>query len=66
MTKILGKALNKPTFFPPVPGFALKLMQGEFADVLVKGQKVIPRKLTESGYQFRFSTLEEALKDLLQ
>ena len=50
MTAILGKVLNKPTFFPPVPGFALKLMQGEFANVLVESQRVIPRKLTESGF----------------
>lgn len=66
MTKILGNVLKKPTFFPPVPGFALKLLQGEFANVLVKGQKVIPRKLTKSGYQFGFSTLEAALRDLLE
>jgi uncharacterized protein (TIGR01777 family) len=66
MTKILGKALNKPTFFPPVPGFALKLMQGEFANVLVKGQRVIPKKLSDYGYQFEFSTLKEALGDLLR
>jgi len=65
MTKILGEVLKKPTFFPPVPGFALKLMQGEFADVLVKGQRVIPKKLTESGYQFGFPNLEAALRDLL-
>jgi len=66
MTKILGAVLNKPTFFPPVPGFALRLMRGEFANVLVKGQRVIPKKLTESGYQFRFPAIREALCDLLQ
>lgn len=66
MTKTLGEVLNKPTFFPPVPGFVLKLMQGEFANVLVKGQRVIPRRLTESGYQFGFPTLKEALQDLVQ
>lgn len=65
LTKILGEVLQKPTLFPPVPEFMLRILLGEFAKVLVKGQKVIPKKLSESGYQFRFPTLKEALQDLL-
>ncbi|MFA4915945.1 MAG: DUF1731 domain-containing protein [Syntrophales bacterium] len=66
MTKLLGEALQKPTFFPPIPVFVAKLIQGEFANVLVKGQRVIPKKLVESGYQFSFDTLKRALENLLQ
>ncbi len=65
MTKTLGEVLEKPTILPPVPGFALRIMRGEFAGVLVKGQKVIPKKLSDHGYQFGFPTLKEALGDLL-
>jgi len=66
LTKILGKALQKTTFFPPVPEFVLKIVLGEFANVLVKGQKAIPKKLLDSGYRFRFPALKEALEDLLK
>jgi len=66
MTKTLGEVLEKPTILPPVPGFALKIMQGEFAGILVKGQKVIPKKLSDHGYQFSFSALKEALQNLLK
>ncbi|MFH2012881.1 MAG: TIGR01777 family oxidoreductase [Pseudomonadota bacterium] len=66
MTKILGKVLQKPTFLPPVPVFVLKIMQGEFATVLGKGQKVIPKKLLDSGYKFNFPTMKEALENLLK
>jgi uncharacterized protein (TIGR01777 family) len=64
MTKILGDVLQKPTFLPPVPEFVLKLLKGEFATVLVKGQKVIPKKLADSGYRFKFSSLKEALENI--
>ncbi|MFC1534616.1 TIGR01777 family oxidoreductase [Thermodesulfobacteriota bacterium] len=66
MTKILGDVLQKPTFLPPVPGFVLKLIKGEFATVLVKGQKVIPKKLADSGYHFEFPSLKEALENTLK
>jgi uncharacterized protein (TIGR01777 family) len=66
MTKILGEALGVPTFMPAVPGFIMKLILGEFGDVILKGQKAIPRRLLDMKYPFRFPTLKEALKDLLK
>ncbi|MCG9127891.1 TIGR01777 family oxidoreductase [Candidatus Poribacteria bacterium] len=63
-TKTLGSVLRKPTIFP-VPIFGLKIMMGEFADFVVLSQNVLPEKTEASGYQFRFETLESALKDLL-
>ncbi|MEW6669853.1 MAG: TIGR01777 family oxidoreductase [Thermodesulfobacteriota bacterium] len=65
MTRILGEALGKPTFMPAVPSFLLRLLLGEFATVVVKGQKVIPKRLTNLGFQFRFGDLRSALEDLL-
>ncbi len=64
-TKTLGKVLNAPTFLPAVPGFMMKLVLGEFGDVLLKGQRVVPRRLQEAGYAFLFPSLREALTDLL-
>jgi len=65
MSKILGEVLHRPTVLPSVPGFILRLRVGEFASALLEGQKVLPEKLLEAGYDFRFSRMEEALKDLL-
>ncbi len=64
-TKVMGEILKAPTFLPAVPGFMMKLVLGEFGDVLLKGQRVAPRKLQEAGYAFLFPTLREALTDLL-
>jgi uncharacterized protein len=65
LTKVLGEVLGKPTFLPSVPGFILKAVMGEFGDVLLKGQKVLPKKLIASGYSFRFLDIRQALSDLL-
>lgn len=66
MTGILGKALGVPTFMPAVPGFVLKLILGEFGDILLRGQKAVPQRLLDMKYPFRFPTLREALQDLLK
>jgi len=64
-SKLLGKVLGRPAFLP-APAFALRLLLGEMADVLLlQGQRVFPRKALDSGYEFKFPTLESALKDLL-
>jgi uncharacterized protein (TIGR01777 family) len=64
MTKILGEVLGKPTFMPAVPGFVVRAVLGEFGSVLLKGQRVIPKKLLEKGFRFQFTGLKEALKEI--
>lgn len=61
-----AKALNRPVFFPNVPAFAIKLLFGEMATVVLGGSKVSSRKIEEEGFAFRFSSLEAALLDLLK
>jgi uncharacterized protein len=62
-TKTLGRVLHRPVIAPPVPRIALRLAVGEFADEgIVTGQRVLPRVLADSGYQFRHRTAEEALR----
>ncbi len=63
-TKTLGTVLRRPTLLP-VPMFGLRLMMGEFADFVVLSQNVLPEKTEVSGYEFRYRTLEPALRDLL-
>lgn len=66
LTRILAQTLNKPILAPRVPGFMLKLALGEFAETLLRGQKVIPRRLLESGFEFRYPFLREALDNLFK
>ena len=65
-TETLGKALSRPTPLP-VPAFALRLaVGGEMADaLLLASARVIPRRLEETGYPFRFPELGAALRHLL-
>ncbi|MEM7330509.1 MAG: TIGR01777 family oxidoreductase [Chloroflexota bacterium] len=64
MAKVIGKVMKRPSFFP-APGFALKLALGETSNLVLHGQKVLPTKLTELGFQFEYKTAEKALKELL-
>jgi uncharacterized protein (TIGR01777 family) len=64
-SKALGRALGRPAVVP-VPGFVLDLKFGsEFGAVLKGGQRVIPRRTEELGYEFKFPDLDKALQDLL-
>ncbi|MGD9075157.1 MAG: TIGR01777 family oxidoreductase [Desulfobacteraceae bacterium] len=65
LTKALGEALGKPTFLPAVPGFMIRMIMGEFGSVLLEGQKVFPKRLLDTGFQFKFPKIKRALQDLL-
>ncbi len=64
VAKALGKALHRPSFIP-APAFMVKLVLGEFGSVILEGQRVIPRKLLESGFIFQYPDIEKALKSIL-
>ncbi|HTZ38841.1 MAG TPA: TIGR01777 family oxidoreductase [Syntrophales bacterium] len=66
LTETLGRVLRVPTFLPPVPGFILRMMKGEFGSVILKGQRVLPQRLLSAGFQFQYPTLEEALTEILR
>jgi hypothetical protein len=64
--KIMAGILGRPLILPAAPAFLLRILLGEFGDVILKGQRVVPRKLLEDGFSFRFPTLQQALEDLLE
>jgi uncharacterized protein (TIGR01777 family) len=64
-SRALGHALHRPAVLP-VPGFALRLLYGEMAQTVVTGQRAVPRRLVDAGFQFRHPTVEEALVDVLR
>lgn len=63
-TKTLGRVLGRPTLLP-VPGAALRLALGEFSQEALSSTRVVPRRLLESGYEFRHPDLEQALRHVL-
>ncbi len=65
LSKAIGRALHRPASMP-VPGFVLDLkFGGEFGAVLRGGQRVMPRRALDLGYEFRHTDIDEALKSLL-
>ena len=64
-TDTLGKVLHRPTIIP-IPAFGIKLLFGEKGEkLLLEGCRVLPAKLQETGFKFRFENLEEALEHVL-
>lgn len=63
-TQVLAKVLGVKAIFP-VPSFMLKLALGEFVDNILNGQKVLPKKLLDKGFQFKYKNIEEALSQIL-
>lgn len=64
-SKALGKALKRPSF-SPVPGFAIKAMYGEMAQIVLTGQNAIPARATELGFSWNHADVDEALTSLLR
>ncbi len=63
-SRLLGQQLRRPALMP-IPAFALRLLFGEMATVLLDGQRAIPRRLVQLGFTFQFPEAEPALRDLL-
>ena len=60
----IGKTLHRPSW-APVPAFVLRIALGEMSQMLLTGQRVVPSKLRQSGYSFRFPNLSAALAAVL-
>jgi uncharacterized protein (TIGR01777 family) len=65
LSKALGRALKRPAI-APVPGLAVKLLYGEMATLVISGQRAVPRRALEDGYEFRHPELDEALRSVLR
>ena len=61
---VLAQVLKRPCFMP-VPAVALKILLGELADMLLTGQRVIPKKAEELGFSFRYPDIRHALETIL-
>ena len=63
--KVLGEVLNRPSWLP-VPEILLKIVLGQMAEMLIHGQRVIPKKILSANFEYRFSKLRAALEDALE
>ena len=61
LSRTLGRVLRRPAF-APVPALAVKVLYGEMATIVTTGQRVVPGRLMELGYEFRQPDLEAALR----
>jgi uncharacterized protein len=64
LAEALGRALHRPAVLP-VPALALRVIYGEMAQIVTTGQAVLPSRLTEAGFEFRYRDLDAALRDVL-
>ena len=62
--RTLSNVYHRPLWLPDAPAWVLKLFLGEKADLVLSGQRVSSKKITEAGFDFEFSNLEGALTDL--
>jgi len=62
--RVLAKTLNRP-YWLPVPAFALRLVLSGMSTLVLDGAYLLPKRLQELGFHFRFETAEAALSDLL-
>jgi uncharacterized protein (TIGR01777 family) len=64
-SKALGRVLGRPAVMPvPKPVLRIRL-GGELAEAALAGQRVVPRRALDLGYEFRFTDVEAALRDAL-
>lgn len=64
LTKALSKACGKPYLGVGAPAFAIKLVLGEMAGMVLEGTRVSNSKITDTGFEFEFNHVEQALQDL--
>jgi hypothetical protein len=62
--RAIGRVMGRPAFLP-VPAIALRLAFGEVSTVVIDGQRVLPSRLLDLGFRFRFPDADTALRDLL-
>jgi len=64
LAQALGRVLHRPARLP-TPGFAVRLLLGGAAEMVLTGQRVLPVAALHSGYEFKYPELEPALRSLL-
>ena len=64
LSTTMGNVMNRPSWLP-VPGFAIEAILGDGAKVVLEGQKVLPKRTLESGFEYQYPNLQSALTQIL-
>ncbi len=64
-TRRTKQSLGKKALLLPVPAFALNLIPGKMATMLLNSNRVSPNRFLEQGFKFQFETLENAIVDIV-
>jgi len=65
LTQTLAKALKRPSFLI-VPAFMIKLVLRELGQALLNSQRVVPQRLLDHGFKFRFPNLDQAVSEIIE
>ncbi|MFM9839885.1 MAG: TIGR01777 family oxidoreductase [Cyclobacteriaceae bacterium] len=65
LTKAIARVLKKPLWLPTVPAFAMKIVLGEMADIVLNGSKISSEKIQKTGFQLKYAEVDGALRNLL-
>ncbi len=61
----MGEVMERPSWLP-VPAFAIEVLLGDGAQVVLEGQQVLPKRTQDSGFQYQYATVKPALAAILQ
>jgi uncharacterized protein len=65
LSHAIGEVLHRASYMR-VPGWAIKLVLGEFGNVILEGQRAIPKALLDAGFKFNYPEIRPALRNLLE
>lgn len=64
-TKVVAHAAHRPSLFP-APAFALRFILGDLSHLLLDSQRVVPKRLADLGFRYRFGTMEGAMEEVFR
>ena len=64
LSRILGEVLHRPSALP-APAFALRALLGDGAEPILTGQRALPKKLLEAGFEFHYDDAKVAVRSAL-
>jgi uncharacterized protein len=65
LSQTLGQVMHRPSWLP-VPALALEALLGDGAKVVLEGQQVLPKRTLESGFEYQYTNLPAALREILK
>lgn len=66
LTQHIAHALGRPLWLPPIPGFVLKVLLGEMANLVLRGSNISADKILQTSFAFTFPQAAQAVQDLLK